>query len=293
VKNKPIILIIILSLGLVLLSSCSGIGEKDTEQSAQEMTATPTEAPMAARVNGEGILLAEFESELQRYQSGAASAEIEVPVEKARQDVLDFLVEQTLFKQAAVENGYVASQEEISARLAELADARGGQAGLDAYLAENFYTAESFRSALARDLAVIWMRNFLISQIPTTTEQVHARQILLDSQNAAIAVVRQLEVGTPFAELAFGYGPLTGGELGWFPRGYLFQPAVEEAAFALQPGQFSGIIETSYGFHIIEVIERDPQRALSADALLAAQRTVIETWLTDRRAQSAIEIYVN
>jgi len=93
--------------------------------------------------------------------------------------------------------------------------------------------------------------------------------------------------------LAWEYSPETGGELGWFPRGYLFQPAVEEAAFALQPGQFSGIIETAYGFHIIEVIERDPQRPLSADALLAAQRTVIETWLTDRRAQSAIEIYVN
>jgi parvulin-like peptidyl-prolyl isomerase len=293
VKNKPIILIIILSLGLVLLSSCFGRGGEDAQQPAQEMTPTPTEAPMAARVNGEGILLEEFESELQRYQSGAASAEIEVPVEKARQDVLDFLVEQTLFKQAAVENGYIASDEELSARLAELADARGGQAGLDAYLVENFYKAESFRSALARDLAVIWMRNILVGQIPTVAEQVHARQILLDSQNTAIAVMRQLEVGTPFAELAFGYDPLTGGELGWFPRGYLFQPAVEEAAFALQPGQFSGIIETNYGFHIVEVIERDPQRALSADALLAVQRAAIETWLTDRRAQSAIEIYVN
>ena len=257
------------------------------------MTPTPTEAPMAARVNGEGILQAEFESELQRYRSGAASAEIEVPDEKARQEVLDFLVEQTLFKQAAVNNGYVASEEELSARLAELTDARGGQAALYAFLAENFYTAESFRSALARDLSVIWMRNFLLGQVPNATEQVHARQILLDSQNAAIAVLRQLEVGTPFAELAFDYDPLTGGELGWFPRGYLFQPAVEEAAFALQPSQFSGIIETDYGFHIVEVIERDPQRVLSVDALLAVQRAAIDAWLADQRAQSTIEIYVN
>ncbi len=248
---------------------------------------------MAARVNGEGILLSDYEQELQRYQAGAADLQIEVSDQDAREAVLDYLIEQTLFKQAAQENGYTVSDAELVQKIIELAEARGGQASLDAYLSENFYSQDSFRSAVARELAVIWMRNYLIDQAPATAEQVRARQILVNSQNEAIAVQRRLEVGTPFSDLAYEYDPLTGGELGWFPRGYLFQPAVEEAAFALQPGQYSGTIETNYGFHIVEVIERDPQRELKGDALIAAQRAYIGTWLADQRAQSMIEIYVN
>ncbi len=248
---------------------------------------------MAARVNGEGILLSDYEQELRRYQAGVADLQLEVPAEEARQQVLDYLIELTLFNQAAQENGYTVSDEELVQKIIELAEARGGQASLDAYLGENFYTQDSFRESIARELALIWMRNFLIGQAPTTAEQIHARQILVSNQNQAIAVQRRLEVGTPFSDLAYEYDPLTGGDLGWFPRGYLFQPAVEEAAFALQPGQYSGTIETSYGFHIVAVIERDPQRELKGDALIAAQRAYIEAWLSDRRAQSAIEIYVN
>ncbi len=44
----------------------------------------------------------------------------------------------------------------------------------------------------------------------------------------------QLQAGADFATLAYRYDPLTGGDLGWFPRGVLTQPAVEEAAFSLQ-----------------------------------------------------------
>jgi peptidyl-prolyl cis-trans isomerase C len=289
---RPIIFFSLV-LAVIILSACATGGQSGESSATEALTPAPTEAPMAARVNGEGILLSDYEQELQRYQAGAADLQIEVSAQDAREAVLDYLIEQTLFKQAAQENGYTVSDAELVQKIIELAEARGGQASLDAYLSENFYSQDSFRSAVARELAVIWMRNYLIDQAPATAEQVRARQILVDTQNEAIAVQRRLEVGTPFSDLAYEYDPLTGGELGWFPRGYLFQPAVEEAAFALQPGQYSGTIETNYGFHIVEVIERDPQRELKGDALIAAQRAYIGTWLADQRAQSMIEIYVN
>jgi peptidyl-prolyl cis-trans isomerase C len=289
---RPIIFFSLV-LAVFILSACATGGQSGESAATEALTPAPTEAPMAARVNGEGILLSDYEQELQRYQAGAADLQIEVSAQDAREAVLDYLIEQTLFKQAAQENGYTVSDAELVQKIIELAEARGGQASLDAYLSENFYSQDSFRSAVARELAVIWMRNYLIDQAPATAEQVRARQILVNSQNEAIAVQRRLEVGTPFSDLAYEYDPLTGGELGWFPRGYLFQPAVEEAAFALQPGQYSGTIETNYGFHIVEVIERDPQRELKGDALIAAQRAYIGTWLADQRAQSMIEIYVN
>jgi len=290
-KHRTVIFSLVL-IAVFALSACSN-GQGEESAATDVLTPTPTEAPMAARVNGEGILLSDYESELRRYQAGADEVQIDVADDAARQQVLNYLIEQALFMQSAQENGYTISEDALSQKIDQLTQARGGQASLDAYLSDNFYTEDSFRRAIARELAVIWMRNFIIDQVPTTAEQVHARQILVDSENMALAVLRRLEVGTSFSDLAYEYDPLTGGDLGWFPRGYLFQPAVEEAAFALEPGQYSGVIETNYGFHIVGVIERDQQRELKGDALLAAQRTAIETWLADRRDQSAIEIYVN
>ncbi len=60
--------------------------------------------------------------------------------------------------------------------------------------------------------------------------------------------------------LASEADPVTRGDLGWFPRGYLLQPEVEEAAFSLQPGEVSQVIKSAIGFHLVQVIEKDPAR---------------------------------
>jgi peptidyl-prolyl cis-trans isomerase C len=90
--------------------------------------------------------------------------------------------------------------------------------------------------------------------------------------------------------LAFTYDELTGGELGWFPRGYLLQPDVEAAAFSLEAGNYSGVIGTSYGYHIIEVVEKEADHLLSPDALHFVQHETFNAWLEERRAQSTIEL---
>jgi len=245
---------------------------------------------MAARVNGDGILLSEYEAEIKRYRAGVEQLGEVFDPARAQQDVLDDLFAQTLFAQAADADGYVLDEASLQSKMDEYIQALGGQEDLDAWMAENFYDPESFRSAAARNLAVIWARNKLLDQVPETAEQVHARQILVDDENEAIGIQRQLEVGTSFKDLAFQYDTLTGGELGWFPRGYLLQPDVEAAAFALEPGQYSAVIPTSYGFHIIEIIEKDSQRALSHDALLIVQRQALEGWLAAQIENSSIEV---
>jgi peptidyl-prolyl cis-trans isomerase C len=87
--------------------------------------------------------------------------------------------------------------------------------------------------------------------------------------------------------------PDTGGELGWFPRGYLFLPEIETAAFDLQPGEYSPVIKTAYGYHIVYVIERDAHHPLSPDAQIKEDRSFLETWLEDKRSKSQIQIIVN
>ena len=282
-----------LTVVLLLLSSCSsGQGSSETDTPVDVTNPTPTEAPLAARVNGEGVLLAEYEAELKRYQAGIEQLGEQYDPELAKQEVMDDLIAQTLFAQTAAAQNYYVDEVDLQAEIDQYAEAAGGQDVLQVWISENFYNSDSFRAAVSRDMAVIWARNYLIAQVPQTAEQVHARQILVKSENEAIGIQRQLEVGTSFKSLAFSYDPLTGGELGWFPRGYLLQPDVENAAFSLQSGQYSGIIPTSFGYHIVEVIEVDPQHSLSQDALLFVQRQALENWLDEQITQSTIEILI-
>jgi peptidyl-prolyl cis-trans isomerase C len=136
------------------------------------------------------------------------------------------------------------------------------------------------------------MRDKLISEVPTTAPQVHARQILVSARTTADMLIRQLQAGSDFETLASQYDSLTGGDLGWFPRGYLYQSAVEEAAFALSAGQYSEVIETSYGFHIILVIERNDSQPLTAEALAVLQEQAVQAWLDAQWAASTIEVLI-
>jgi peptidyl-prolyl cis-trans isomerase C len=50
------------------------------------------------------------------------------------------------------------------------------------------------------------------------------------------------------------------------------------------------VIETPLGFHIIQLIEKDPQHALTPDARLALQLLAVQNWLQQRRSESTIEV---
>ena len=111
---------------------------------------------------------------------------------------------------------------------------------------------------------------------------------MLYNSAAAQQALGYLKAGWNFDDLAAQYDPVTKGELGWFPRGYLPEPAIEQAAFALQAGQFSDVIQTQAGYHILFVEERDPAHPLSPDALLTLQERAIQDWLTQQRNASTI-----
>ena len=245
---------------------------------------------MAARINGEGLLLAEFEAEMQRYRLAMDKLGEAFDEEQAKSDVLDYLLNQIMLAQAAAEQGFSADDAMLADRMNKFIEEIGSEEALNTWIDDNFYDEEGFRTTVLKDLAAMWMRDQILTAVPETAEQVHARQILVHRENEAIAVERQLLVGTLFETLAYEYVPLTGGELGWFPRGYLLQPAVEDAAFGLEAGGFSGIIHTSYGFHIVEVIEKNAAHQLSPDALHFLRVNAWEDWLKARRTESQIEI---
>ena len=111
---------------------------------------------------------------------------------------------------------------------------------------------------------------------------------MLYNATDAQSVIDQLKGGADFGTLAAQYDPNTNGDLGWFRKGYLLDPKVEEAAFSLQVGQISDVIQTDSGYHIIKVLERDAQHPLSPDAYLALQDNALKAWVSQQRSQAAV-----
>lgn len=292
----------VLGVALALLAACNQstpIGEPPSPgegtqplptETVPPPTLTPTPVPLALKVNGEGVPLAEFQAGMAQIAAAVQTLGETLTPEEERRRVLDDLIDTTLLAQAARAGGYQVDEAVLQARIQEIITAQGGEAAFAAWQAQMGYTPESFRSALRRGLEAAWQRDQIIHSVPTAAEQVHARQILVLTEEAARQVKQQLsQAGANFATLAFGYDLSTGGDLGWFPRGYLTQPAVEEAAFSLQPGEISDIIQTDFGYHILQVIAREANRPLDPEVRRALGRKALRQWLEDQRRQAQVE----
>jgi len=253
---------------------------------------TATSAPMAMKVNGEGVWLEEYQASLSQLTKASQEEGLNYTNEQMRQMVLDDLIAQTLLAQQAYRDGFTLDQAVLDSRINDLASKMGGMDKLDAWRMDNGYSPQGFRQALSKSMAVAYETSVLANKVGTAAEQVHARQIRVSTEQTANYVIAQLAGGVDFATLAYQYDPLTGGDLGWFPRGYLTQPVIEEAAFALQVGEYSGVIKTELGYHIVYVIERDAAHPLSDDARNVLQHLALENWVKEQRTAAVIEILV-
>lgn len=284
------LLILFLAFGV---SACSAVAPTSTPTPAPPtftpIPPTPTPPPSAATVNGEYITIAEFEAELARYKLTQASLGITVSEEDANSIVLEDLIAQVLLSQAAGESGFTLTESDLQSRIDSLAESIGGAEALSAWQSAHGYDDASFRAALKRSAEAAWMRDKIIADVPASVEQIHLRQILTYNEGDARFALEQLQGGVNFDDLAAQYDPVTSGELGWVPRGYLLDTNAEEAVFALQTGQYSQIISTEAGFHIFKATERG-EHPLSPDALLAVQELALKEWVTEQRAQSEIDL---
>jgi peptidyl-prolyl cis-trans isomerase C len=290
-RNKSIWISLTLLIALGLSACASFIRAEPTPTPTATFTPEPptaTPIPMALTVNGEGIPVVEFDAEVQRYLSAQESLGASITSADATSMVLEDLIAQLLLAQAARTNGFTLDDAALQSRIDSLAVQIGGEDALSKWQSDQGYTEQAFRSALKRAAEAAWMRDKIVSDVPSTAEQVHVQQILLYNEGTAQSFLIQLNGGADFDELALEADPITHGDLGWVPRGYLLDPTFEEVAFNLPVGAHSDVIATDVGFHILRVLERDPGRPLSPDATLALQELALKTWIEEQRQQADV-----
>lgn len=273
------------------VTACASFGTSSTPSPEaptlppEPPTATPP--PSAAVVNGEYITITEFQAELARFQSAQTELGNTISDEDANRIVLEDLIAQVLLSQAARDANFNITESELQSRMDALAADIGGTEMLAAWISANGYDEASFRLALKRSIEAAWMRDKIIADVPATMEQIHLRQILTYNEANAQAALARLNNGEDFDEVAAVYDPVTRGELGWVPKGYLLDPTADETVFSLQAGETSGIIATEAGFHIFKAVERG-EHSLSPDALLIMQELALKQWLAEQRAKSDV-----
>jgi parvulin-like peptidyl-prolyl isomerase len=118
----------------------------------------------------------------------------------------------------------------------------------------------------ARALAQAYARDQLAEKMKATDAEIdayiaqHPELDIKQKRTKAEEILKRVQAGEDFSKLAAEVSTDTsnkdkGGDLGWFGRGEMVKE-FEDAAFALKPGEVSGVVETKFGYHIIKLEDR-------------------------------------
>jgi peptidyl-prolyl cis-trans isomerase C len=197
---------------------------------------------VVARVNGVDIR----ESDIAFAEEEIGGNMPSIPPEQKRDYLINYLVDVIVLSQAA-EKQKLSERPDVKHRLAfdhnrllmESLLQDGGKAALSDEAEHKVY-----------DEAIKQVKN---------EEEVHARHILVPTEDEAKAILAQLKGGADFATLAKEKskdpGAAEGGDLGYFTKDQMV-PEFAEVAFKLNKGQLSDPVKTQFGWHIIKVEDK-------------------------------------
>lgn len=173
----------------------------------------------------------------------------------------DLFVDRVL-KPARVGESYLRELAEISVLSDKLGQAMGSSAPTEEEQVRFRYTSAPDGESAANKIAEY--------EAGTRTETL-ARHILVETEDEAKAVLQRLQDGEDFAALAAELSLDTsnkdqGGDLGWFARGQMV-PEFEQVAFEGDIGLHPEPVATDYGFHVLEVLDRQ-ERPVDLEAEL-------------------------
>jgi peptidyl-prolyl cis-trans isomerase C len=223
--------------------------------------------PVLAKVNGAEIRQSDVT--LAEEELGPSLAQMDPATKK--ESVLAFLIDMKIVAKAA-EAKKIEDRDDFKARLAFTRSR---------LLMDNLLAAEG--KAATTNEAMKKVYDEAAKQIEGEQE-VHARHILVESEDEAKAIEAELKKGADFAELAKKKskdpGAADGGDLGFFTRDQMV-PEFSTVAFALEPGKVSDPVKSQFGWHVIKVEEKRNRKAPDFEQVKAQ----IETYVM-RKAQA-------
>ena len=282
----------------------------------------PAQLPeVVARVNGEAISGKELEDAI-RAISGRQGPVPPDQRDRVYRGVLDDMIGYRLMIQEAKARKVAIADAEVDAQVAQIRSQFQNDAQFQQALAAQNTTIEAVRNDTRDEMsAAKLVEGEIGSKIAVKPEavtdfynknqdkfqqgpRVRASHILIGiPQNAdaatrqqakskAEALLKDLKAGKDFAEAAKansqdpGSAP-NGGDLGYFEKGQMVPP-FEQAAFALNAGEMSDVVETQFGYHIIKVAEKQNSRVVP----LEEAKGQIEEYLTQQNRHAQTELFV-
>ncbi len=151
-----------------------------------------------------------------------------------------------------------------------------------AFLRDRALHNEIFRTTVAEAITDEEIRARYDTEVAATPpeNEISARHILLETEEAAKAVIEELKGGADFAALATAQskdpsGASNGGDLGYFTRGRMV-PEFETAAFALKPGETTEApVQSQFGWHVIRVEDVRPVQPPAFEQVAGQVRSLI------------------
>jgi len=286
---------------------------------------------VVAEVNGEKITKAELDKRIEpmkalyksQFGMDFSKEEAQETLKKLEKGVLEQMVTEKLILQEANKRKIKVDKQEIDRQIDGLVQARfPSRQAFDEFMKKQGFTLADLQQELKSQLIADKLAKEVIAGAKAEVsdkeaedyfqahqdqynvpELVKARHILVKDKKQAEEILRELKSGGDFVQLAKKYtqdpgSKESGGDLGYFSRGQMVPP-FEKAAFSLQIGEISSIIQTDYGYHIIKVEDHKKEQIFQFEQVREevkkelAENKKKDAWmkfLEDLRSQGKIKM---
>ncbi|WFA07741.1 peptidylprolyl isomerase [Tissierella sp. Yu-01] len=278
---------------------------------------------LVAEVNGEGITEEEFNADykvfrtLYEKQYGAdaldhVGTDGKTLDETLKESILEKLIMERLVAKEADEMNVTVTDEDVDALLDQYVIDMGGQEFFDEFLTSSEISEEFFETNMRKELLVEKHKEEFLKGINITEEEakeffeenedalivLNASHILVATEEEGKAILDRLEKGEDFAALATlesidSVSAAKGGDLGYFTKGEMISE-FEDAAFALEEGEISGLVKTEVGYHIIQLNERkDTYEDLESEIITILKDEQYINKVQELRNDAKVEKYLD
>jgi peptidyl-prolyl cis-trans isomerase C len=270
----------------LLLAAALALGTAACTKPADDATkpgsaaAKPAPATVVT-VNGTKINQQMFDTFLQAV-TGKPAAEA---TKEQRDALLDQLVSMTLAAQAAEKDG-LGKDPDVSARI-------------DLLRTQILAEAASEKYAKAHPVSDDELKVEYDEQVGRMPKEYKARHILVETEDAAKAVIKELDSGGDFAKIAKAQSKdpgsaANGGDLGWFAGQSMVKPFSDALATLEKGATTKAPVQTQYGWHVIQLEDtRAPEVPAFDDVKeqvkMLAQRKKLQTYLDELRKTAKIQ----